>query len=63
MEKKSVWKYYKGASRDRSTKNYDNPKEAYDAVAKGGGTVVGIKVNQLVVNTVVFRICVNNLLN
>lgn len=42
-EKKSVWKYYKGTSRDRSTKNYDNPKEAYDAVAKGGGTVVEVK--------------------
>jgi len=42
-EKKAVWKYYKGASRDRSTKNYDNPTEAYNAVAKGGGTVVEVK--------------------
>ena len=42
-EKKAVWKYYKGASRDRSTKNYDNPKDAYDAVAKSGGAVVEVK--------------------
>jgi hypothetical protein len=42
-EKKTVWKYYKGASRDRSTKNFDNATDAYNAVASGGGTVVEVK--------------------
>ena len=40
----SVWKYYKGASRARATKNFDNESDANDRLAKEGvGTVVHVK--------------------
>jgi len=37
------WKYYKGASRARATKNYDNELEANQRQAKDGGAVVHFK--------------------
>jgi len=42
-EKPTVWKYYKGASRERATKVYDNEYEAYERMKKDGGAVVEIK--------------------
>lgn len=42
-EKPTVWKYYKGASRDRATKVYDNEHEAYERMKKDGGAVIEFK--------------------
>ena len=39
-----VWKYYKGASRARATKNFDNEQEANERQAKEGvGSIVHVK--------------------